>query len=384
MGLIIRFFISFAVGIFLLSCEKSEGSRPSSENQALKVEFNPEASPEHCLPKLTSFLPNPNAPRIGLLGQKVIHLSIGEPYVDAGAVAEDNQDGNLTDMIKAIGLDNMDVNQARDYFIRYAVTDRDGNSAISEYRMVRVSGEAGYAGFSKRRFSEVDSVWEFVEHLPSDFGKDEISRYPLLIVNHGWGHSKRYDASGSMSAIHGQAIVNMLEQNRWDESLPFIVLVPQRCWSDVGDAQINMLNNFVQWAIRNYSVDTSRIYMTGLSMGGWVTWEYLRLFHGVVAAAAPMSGGGSLSCDIDDTPIWAFTARDDATVPFTDVTATVNTLKTCNARAHSTKITVFPSGGHVIDDDVFNDNYLSQGLPSWDLYDQNIFEWFLTHQKPSP
>ncbi|MDR0546411.1 MAG: alginate lyase family protein, partial [Dysgonamonadaceae bacterium] len=63
-------------------------------------------------------------------------------------------------------------------------------------------------------------------------------------------------------------------------------------------------------------IDTSRIYITGLSMGGFATWEFLQRFPEKFAAAAPVCGGGDpdFAPQLAKIPIWAFHGDEDTTV----------------------------------------------------------------------
>jgi parallel beta-helix repeat protein len=63
-------------------------------------------------------------------------------------------------------------------------------------------------------------------------------------------------------------------------------------------------------------IDKSRIYVTGLSMGGFATWELLQRFPGKFAAAAPVCGGGDpdFAKQLVNIPVWAFHGDADTTV----------------------------------------------------------------------
>jgi predicted peptidase len=69
--------------------------------------------------------------------------------------------------------------------------------------------------------------------------------------------------------------------------------------------------------LNEFSVDTNRMYITGLSMGGYATWDLIVRFPNKFAAAVPMSGGGDVSkvMLIKHIPIWDFHGAQDGTVP---------------------------------------------------------------------
>ena len=360
----------------------NSGSRQTSNDDEVGSRYNSNQSPEWCLPDVNQWRADPERPAINLIGDQVVVLQPGEEYIDAGATAYDEIDGDITSEIRVTGLDSIDTSITGDVMLRYEVSDSDQNAALPVYRLLRI-GTEGETSISKRFFDEVDAVWEYVEFLPKQFGTDPSARYPLLISNHGWGMSKRFDMSGSMALTDRHPIVSSLSIESIGDDHPYITLLPQRCWSDFNTQQVELLHTFVEWAKRNYPIDENRVYMTGLSMGGWATWEYIRVHPDNIAAAAPMAGGGDWSriCSASSVPVWAFTARDDTVVPYTGITRTVDALNACSpAPLVEPKITVFETGGHVINDNVFDQSYLNLGDPQYDIYDQNIFDWFLQYR----
>ena len=69
--------------------------------------------------------------------------------------------------------------------------------------------------------------------------------------------------------------------------------------------------------VASYPVDTDRVYATGLSMGGFGTWNAVRLRPGQFAAAMPLSGGGNADQGalLEGIPVWAYHGSADSIVP---------------------------------------------------------------------
>ena len=118
------------------------------------------------------------------------------------------------------------------------------------------------------------------------------------------------------------------------------------------------------------NVDTSRVYVTGLSMGGMGTWDILGREPGLFAAAVPMSGGGDTRTAgaIKNTPIWAFHGGAD---PIVSVDDTRNMIDALRAAGGSPRYTEIAGAGHTIWNDVYAD--ASNTLYPW-LFSQRLGE----------
>jgi predicted peptidase len=116
------------------------------------------------------------------------------------------------------------------------------------------------------------------------------------------------------------------------------------------------------------NVDPTRVYVTGVSMGSFGTWDILRRDPGVFAAAVPMSGGGdpSTASLVKDTPIWAFHGSADSIVP---VDSTRNMIAAVRAAGGDPKYTEVPGGDHFIWPAIYGD--ASNTLYPW-LFSQRL------------
>lgn len=150
---------------------------------------------------------------------------------------------------------------------------------------------------------------------------------PLLLFLHGAGE-RGYDNEKQL--IHGNRFLDSALQQKH----PCIVLAPQcppgKRWVEVSwklpahtqpeqpsDA-FRLLLPLLDSLVKNLPVDTNRIYVTGLSMGGFGTWELLQRYPNKFAAAAPVCGGGdeTKAKTIAHIPVWAFHgAKDKVVIP---------------------------------------------------------------------
>ncbi len=112
----------------------------------------------------------------------------------------------------------------------------------------------------------------------------------------------------------------------------------------------------------NYKVDKQRIYVTGLSMGGYGTWSLAFRDSERLAAIAPICGGGNALAarytKSITTPAWAFHGAKDLVVPVSASEEMINVLKRSNIEA---KLTVYPEAGH----DSWTESYNNEELYKW-------------------
>jgi predicted peptidase len=151
------------------------------------------------------------------------------------------------------------------------------------------------------------------------------------------------------------------------KDFPFIVVSPQcersQRWHPDAVAQL------VDELCGRYKVDRQRMYLTGLSMGGFGTWDTIAAHPKLFAAAAPICGGGDPSRVAlhKHIPTWVFHGAKDAVVPLARSEEMVEALK---AAGVDVKFTVYPEAGH----------------DSWtETYDNpKLYDWFLRHQRTAP
>ena len=115
----------------------------------------------------------------------------------------------------------------------------------------------------------------------------------------------------------------------------------------------------------NYDVDRDRVYLTGLSMGGFASWTLGCFYPERFAAIAPICGGGDsfFVKSMKDVPVWAFHGAKDDVVP---VERSKEMVGAVNAAGGNAKLTVYPEAGH----DSWTQSYDNPAL----------YEWFLSHR----
>ena len=146
---------------------------------------------------------------------------------------------------------------------------------------------------------------------------------------------------------------------------PFILLSPQcpdgEWWNSY------LLKMMIDDVLSKYNVDKTRVYLTGLSMGGFGTWDLAIAFPDYFAAIAPVCGGGNTQLieRLKDIPTWVFHGAKDLAVFEEQSARMVDALKKVGGNV---KYTVLPEGGH---GDAWKFAYS----------ESNLFDWFLQHHK---
>ena len=221
----------------------------------------------------------------------------------------------------------------------------------------------------------------YLEHLPSDYNGSN-KNYPLLIFLHGTG--EKGDGSDAMVwdvARHGPP---KLIQNGDDMSFnvngkthSFIVISPQLTYSNSGWSN-EYIEEVVKYALATYRVDLSRIYLTGLSLGGGGVWRYAGLNPELFAAIAPIAATQSVVISFakamanENLPVWAFHGDADNVV---DVATSRGWVDKINSYQPDLKaqLTVYKGVGH----DSWNRAY----DPGHSYQSPNLYEWLLSYSK---
>ena len=207
---------------------------------------------------------------------------------------------------------------------------------------------------------QIEVKMNYLLYLPADYGKEQGKKWPLILFLHGAG--ERGDDVNKVK-LHGPP--KLVEGSAGDSpARKFIVVSPQCApnkWWDPREV-ITLLDEVSQ----KYAVDPDRVYLTGLSMGGFGTWETAARNPERFAAIAPICGGGDPRRvrSLKDTPTWVFHGDKDPTVPVQRSIEMVDALKQVGNDA---KFTRYPDAGH----DSWTATYNNQEL----------YDWLLKHKR---
>ena len=184
--------------------------------------------------------------------------------------------------------------------------------------------------------------------MPKDY--DQKESWPLLLFLHGVG-----ERGDNLDRVKFHGPPKLIAAGK---EFPFIVVSPQcpgdRWWKPED------LSALLDEIVGKYKVDKDRIYVTGLSMGGFGTWSLAAFSPDRFAALVPICGGGdpNTAARLAHVPIWVFHGAKDPVVPVKRSEEMVAALKKANGNV---KFTVYPEAGH----DSWTEAYNNPELYDW-------------------
>lgn len=196
----------------------------------------------------------------------------------------------------------------------------------------------------------------YLLYLPPAYNDDADRRWPLVLFLHGSG--ERGDDLAKVTA-HGPP--KYVAAGR---DYPFVLVSPQCPADEMWD--VDVLLSLLDAVMADLRIDAERVYVTGLSMGGFGTWPLAARQPERFAAIAPICGGGRVAdaAKLKDVPIWAFHGEKDRIVPPQRSQEMVDAV---NQAAGTARLTLYPDVGH----------------DSWTRTYENpaLYEWLLKHKR---
>ncbi len=204
---------------------------------------------------------------------------------------------------------------------------------------------------------EMKAGLNYLLYLPKDYDKEKETKFPLVLFLHGSG-----ERGSNVRDVEKHGPPKLVAQGK---EFPFILISPQ-CpktgwWEPV------VLKGLLDDVQAKYRVDPDRIYLTGLSMGGYGTWDMTSRYPDLFAAIAPICGGGDPGRvkRMAKVPVWAFHGEDDPTVPIKRSEEMIEAVK--KAGGTDVQFTRYPNTGH--------DSWVQA------YNDPKLYEWLLSHKR---
>lgn len=192
------------------------------------------------------------------------------------------------------------------------------------------------------------NIFPYIAYIPENVS----SRPALLIQLHGAGERGNGGNDLEKVLVHGFAkIVD-------DTNLKDCIFIMPQCPDDTfWVAKIESLKSFIDKMIQDFSIDTTRIYLCGLSMGGFGTWYTAMAYPTLFAAIAPCCGGGmAWNASTLQMPIWTFHGLEDCVVSPSQTIEMIDALKPLNPNL---KYTLYEGVNHNSWDYAFSEETLT-------------------------
>jgi predicted peptidase len=189
---------------------------------------------------------------------------------------------------------------------------------------------------------------DYLLFLPQGY-EESKQRWPSILFLHGSGES-----GTNLAKVKKRGLPKLVESK---PDFPFILVSPQcpgQGWNN------KTLMALLDGVISKYRVDPHRIYLTGLSMGGYGTWSLAAAHPEKFAAIVPISGGGKTADakKLAALPIWVFHGAKDSIVP---VQRSREMVEAIRAAGGNVKYTEYPEAKH----DCWTETYDNPELYKW-------------------
>ena len=216
-----------------------------------------------------------------------------------------------------------------------------------------MSLKAQHILFGKYQFTENGKTLYYRLSYPDNY--DTSKTYPFILFLHGAGER------GNDNDLQLSYVDKVFESPEWRSQYEAIILAPQcpedKRWVEVDwslpkhtmpktiSEPLGLTMDLLFKLIDSLPIDTNRIYITGLSMGGFGTWDAIARYPNLFAAAVPICGGADLKTAplLKNIPIWVFHGAVDKLVSVERSRKMVQELKKYNNQIIYTE---YPNTGH--------------------------------------
>lgn len=199
---------------------------------------------------------------------------------------------------------------------------------------------------------------KYLLYLPRGYGDNPHERWPLILFLHG-----KDERGDDLERVKQHGIPKLIEQGK---DFPFVMISPQCPAESRWQFEYEGIAALLEEILVQRAIDPARVYLTGLSMGGYGVWWLAMLYPARFAAVAPICGGGipGEAHRLKHLPVWAFHGADDDLVPLSESERMVNALRAVEGNV---RFTVYPGVKH----------------DSWTQTYENpqLYEWFLAQHR---
>ena len=216
------------------------------------------------------------------------------------------------------------------------------------------------------------NIW-YYEYLPPDYNNN-TNKYPVVFFCHGLGERGDTELDLVNVAKHGPP-----KHVKNGFKFPFILISPQLKKSYTG-WPASYIDQVIEHCKTYLRIDLTRVYLTGLSLGGGGAWTYSQdaILGQKLAAVAPICGASNnplKACNfgLTNLPVWAFHGDADGTVNVNKSITMVNAINACNPAPNPlAKLTIYAGVAH----NSWDRAYLTDNS----LHTPNLYQWLMQFQ----
>lgn len=221
------------------------------------------------------------------------------------------------------------------------------------------------------------SVIGYLEYLPQGYSGNS-NKYPVVIHLHGVGEKGPASTDPNVLDDGIPKLIKLGPPKYVNNGtqFPFILISPQ-LKSSYGSWTSGYVKEVIDHVKTYLRIDESRIYLTGLSLGGGGTWVTAQDFPRLFAAIAPICGGynspsKAANIALENLPVWAFHGDADTVVPISRSQSMVNAINACSpVPTPKAKLTVYPGVKHNAWDFAYK--------PDHSVHNPNVYDWLLSY-----
>lgn len=186
------------------------------------------------------------------------------------------------------------------------------------------------------------------------------NKAPIILFLHGKSLS-----GTNLNRVKRYGVIRAIENGK---EIPAIVVAPQVSSGPWNPDKLLKLLEYVQ---SNYNTDLSRVYVCGMSLGGYGTFDFAGKYPDKITAAVAICGGGNPkeACNLATLPLWVIHGNRDYIVPISESKKMVKAIQTCKPDANLT-FTIVKGGNHGSVEHFFRED--------------KIYHWMLSQRKFLP
>lgn len=209
--------------------------------------------------------------------------------------------------------------------------------------------------FSTHR-NEVSNGYNFWLSIPDTY-EEQGDKMPVVVFLHG--HSL---CGTDLNRVRKYGCLDAIAMGR---DINALIIAPQ---NPGGPWDAKKINNVIDWVQDRFPMDTNRIYVIGMSQGGYGTFQYVGTYPERVAAAMALCGGSNLRnhCGLNKVPLWIIHGTGDRAVGVGESQKVVDAMKACGP-TKLLRFDKFPGVSH-------------GGLAKM-FYIPETYEWLFRHSK---